>query len=174
MSAVSKLNVPTNLHVTTNELLALSGRINEISSEISGLENRNELIVSGIPYLKDENLTSYFNAMWKHVGLREDSIPCGDIRRLKPSTKGDSLVRIEFALRNNRDDFYSNYLRLRDLQLYHLGIDSPRRVYVNENLAVDARRIKAAALRLKKNWKAVICVHLAGKCLRKTYERAPT
>lgn len=133
-----------------NAMLALNNRVDEISREIGGLKNRNELIVGGIPYLKDENLALYFSAMWKQVGLPENSLPSVDIRRMKSSTKNDSLIIIQFALRNNRDDFYSSYLRQHDLQLCHLGIDSPRRIYINENLTVESQRIKAAALRLKK------------------------
>lgn len=64
---------------------------------------------------------------------------------------GDSsLVLVQFALKNQQDDFYSAYLRRRDLQLNHLGFDSTRRVYVNENLTAAARKLKTAAIRLKK------------------------
>ena len=149
-----KADCTERLICNENALCALDGRVAKISQEVCSLENRNELIVSGIPYLKDENLVTYFRAMWKHVGLPEDPIPSVDLRRLKPSgsseRKGDGLIVLQFALRNNRDDFYSKYLQKRDLKLSHLGIDSSRRIYVNENLSISARAIKAAALRLKK------------------------
>lgn len=96
---------------------------------------------------------TYFNHMWKFVGLHEDIKPLVHIRRLRPNAKGDALIILQFALRNDRDEFYSCYLQKRDLKLCHLGIDSTRRIYVNENLTVTARRIKAAALRLKKDGK---------------------
>lgn len=134
-------------------LNALDEKVNGITQEIDGLEKRNELVVSGIPYLPRENLASYFHSMWKQVGLNEAHTPTVDIRRLNSSSSGErqnSLILLEFALRNQRDDFYSSYLRKCNLQLSHLGINSSRRFYVNENLAVAARKIKAAALRLKK------------------------
>lgn len=91
--------------------------------------------------------------MWKHVGLAENPAPLVDVRRLRSGTQDDGLILLQFALRNNRDDFYSGYLQKRDLRLQHLGINSNRRIYVNENLAVAARKIKKAALQLKKSGK---------------------
>lgn len=145
-----KADCTAKLKYNEDALCVLNGRVDEISQSIGSLENRNELIVSGIPYLKDENLTAYFGAMWKQVGLPECTIPSVDLRRLSTRSQGDGLIVMQFALKNNRDDFYSRYLQKRDLKLCHLGIDSPRRIYVNENLTITARRIKAAALRLKK------------------------
>lgn len=138
---------------TDNALREMESRIEGISQEIGGIENRNELIVSGVPHISGENVEVYFKAMWKQVGLPENPAPLVDVRRLRPGTQGDGLILLQFALRNNRDDFYSSYLRKRDLQLQHLGINSTRRFYVNENLAVAARKIKKSALELKKSGK---------------------
>lgn len=153
MHDINKFKADCTLNLKSNEdaLCSLSGRVGEISQEIDTLENRNELIVSGIPYLKNENLKLYFKAMWKQIGLEEDCNPLVDLRRLgRQGTQGDGLILVQFALRNNRDDFYSRYLQKRDLKLCHLGINSQQRIYVNENLTVAARKLKAAALRLKK------------------------
>lgn len=138
---------------TVNEgaLQTLNEQVDGISQEIGGLEKRNELIVSGVPFLPDENLAAYFKAMWKHVGLEETQIPPVDVRRLNTSNSSEKngLIMLQFALRNHRDDFYSGYLQKCSLQLSHLGIDSTRRVFVSENLTFAARQIKRAALRLK-------------------------
>ncbi|KAL9697664.1 hypothetical protein quinque_001105 [Culex quinquefasciatus] len=116
---------------TDDAMCELESRIDGISQEIGGIENRNEA----------------------HLGLPENPAPLVDVRRLKTRTQGDGLILLQFALRNNRDDFYSCYLRKRDLKLQHLGMNSNRRFYVNENLAVPARKIKKAALELKKSGK---------------------
>ena len=131
----------------------LNGRVDGISATVNNLENRNELILSGIPYLNGEDLLAHFKAVCKQLGMDERSLPSVDIRRLRSGVmknSDNSLVLVQFALRNQRDDFYSAYLRRRDLQLCHLGFESTRRVYVNENLVVAARKLKAAAIRLKK------------------------
>ncbi|KAL1400547.1 hypothetical protein pipiens_007337 [Culex pipiens pipiens] len=100
---------------------ASSSRLPAIIRRMGGLEKRDELIVSGIPYLPEENLVKYFKAMWKEVGLSESSTPLIDTRRLKSSTNGDGVVLLQFALRNIRDDFYNNYLKKCNLKLPHLG-----------------------------------------------------
>lgn len=139
---------------TSNAMInGLTVRVDEISSAMDNLGNRNELILSGIPYLRGEDLMKHFSAICMQLGIDERSTPSVDIRRLKSGAMNDgdiSLVLVQFALRNLRDDFYSAYLRKRDLQLNHLGINSTRRVYVNENLAAVPRKIKVAAVRLKK------------------------
>lgn len=79
----------------TDEALGeLDSRITGMSQEIGGLENRNELVVSGVPFLQGENLSSYFAAMWKHVGLRENPAPLVDVRRLRKGTQGDGLILV--------------------------------------------------------------------------------
>lgn len=131
----------------------LNSRVDEISSAMDNLGNRNDLIISGIPYLKNENLLAHFKAVCKQLGMDERTTPAVDIRRLKTGVMNDgdnSLVLVQFALKNHRDDFYSSYLRKHDLQLSHLGFESTRRVYVNENLTTTGRKLKAAAVRLKK------------------------
>lgn len=69
---------------------------------------------------------------------------------LKFSPNEGGLVVVEFSLKNDRDDFYSAYLRKRDLRLKHIGLDSDHRIYVNENLTVAARKLKVLALNLKR------------------------
>lgn len=92
--------------------------------------------------------------MCRQLGFDGDAYPAVDVRRMKARATlkdGDEcLIAIQFALRNSRDDFYNAYLRTRDLKLRHLGLKSDRRIYVNENLTVTARKVKVAALRLKK------------------------
>lgn len=148
-----KTECATKFQTNSDMINVLNIRVDEISSTMDNLGNRNELILSGIPYLRGEDLIEHFKAICMQLGMDERSVPSVDIRRLKSGVMNDgdnSLVLVQFSLRNLRDDFYSAYLRKRDLQLSHLGINSAQRVYVNENLTVEARKLKIAAVRLKK------------------------
>ena len=121
----------------------LNTQVNAVSEAVSNLENRNDLIVSGIPFLQGEDLMEYFKAMLKHLGVGESVCPLVDIRRMysrASNGKEAGLVKIQFALKNIRDDIYNAYLVKRDLQLCHLGINSNRRVYLNESLTAAVRR----------------------------------
>ncbi|KAL9706470.1 hypothetical protein quinque_009988 [Culex quinquefasciatus] len=102
---------------------------------------------------KGEDLLKHFKAICKQLGLDERLSSMVDVKRLKAGTLSDGdngLVLVQFALKNQRDNFYRTYLRKHNLQLSHLGIDSAHRVYVNENLTRSAQKLKAAAIRLKK------------------------
>lgn len=132
----------------------LNERVDTLSHTIGNLQNVSDLIISGVPFMNGENLRELFNAMCKQLGFNDDLYPLVDIRRMKAKAAlkegNECLIVVQFALKNSRDDFYNAYLRTRDLKLRHLGLDSDRRIYVNENLTVGARKVKVAALRLKK------------------------
>ncbi|XP_038106387.1 uncharacterized protein LOC119766078 [Culex quinquefasciatus] len=68
--------------------------------------------------------------------------------KLESLKNGDeSLVVVEFALKSARDEVYSAYMRRCDLKLRHLGLNSDRRVYINENLDTAAPRETTDAAR---------------------------
>ena len=121
-----------------------------MSQTVGALQNRNELIVSGVPFRVGGNLNEVLRHIGKHLGV-SDNINA-EPRRMKSSSNldRDGLTVVEFGLKTTRDDFYSAYLHKRDLKLKHIGVDSDRRIYVNESLTVEARKLKSMALHLKK------------------------
>ena len=141
-------------HDTALDSLKL--RINSVTQNIGTLENRNELVISGIPFQNDENLGTIFNSICKHLAILVPNTPIGK-RRMRTSNENDKngLIVLEFALKTTRDEFYRAYLRKRDLKLRHIGLDSDRRAYINESLTLQSRKVKMAALRLKKDGKLV-------------------
>lgn len=134
---------------------SLKQRVNSVTQNISALENRNELIISGIPYQSGENLNNVVEAICTHLSLKKSTALLTETRRMTTGsrTDGNGLIVLEFALKQTRDEFYSAYLRKRDLRLRHVGLDSDRRVYINESLAGEARKAKTAAIRLKRDGK---------------------
>ena len=81
-----------------------------------------------------------------------------DIRRLTrqlPREGSKAFILVQFAITNQRNDFFHNYLRSRTLTLKQIGFQSNDRVYVNENLIPSARKIKAKAIELKNEGKLV-------------------
>lgn len=75
-------------------------------------------------------------------------------RRIEPGPNSDrdGLIVVEFALKAARDEFCGAYLRERNLKLRHIGLDSDRRVNINESLTTETLKLKSAAqhLNLKK------------------------
>lgn len=133
-------------------LVSLNKRMDSVSHKLGALENRNELIISGVPSVDGENLQSTVNAIGRHLAVKSATTQMVETRRIKPGPNSDrdGLIVVEFALKAARDEFYGAYLRERNLKLRHIGLDSDRRIYINESLTTEARKLKSAALHLKK------------------------
>lgn len=123
---------------------------------ISRSHLRNDLVISGVPFVQGENLREYFEKWCQALGFNNNDHPSVDIRRLHKSVMvpGKSyMILVQFAITNHRKDFYFKYLQSRSFTLDQLGFSSRDRIFVNENLTVTARSIKSKALLAKKNGK---------------------
>lgn len=120
---------------------------------LSRSQLRNDLVISGVPFVREENLLEYFGKWCQTLGLIH-CLPNVDIRRLHKlaMVPGKSyMILVQFAITNQRNDFYLRYLKSRSLTLDQLGFSSKDRVFVNSNLTVPARAIKSKALLAKRN-----------------------
>lgn len=116
----------------------------------------NDLLLSGVPYKPNEDLSIYINKVSTALGYVEHVMPLIHTKRLArlPIEAGASPpIVLQFAFKNVRDDFYQRYLSSRSLSLNHLGFNVNKRIYVNENLTILARQVKAHAIKLKKSGK---------------------
>lgn len=109
--------------------------------KIGALQNRNDLIISGITFNNGENRHSVLKAIAKYLSVNDSTTLMAQTRRNRPSGKsdGDGLIVVEFTLKATRDEFYNSYMRKRDRKFRNIGLDSDRRVYINENLSIEAR-----------------------------------
>ncbi|KAL1375226.1 hypothetical protein pipiens_017617 [Culex pipiens pipiens] len=131
----------------------INHRVDHLYLNIGALENQKELIISGVPFVSDEDPDALFAMICRQLECSEGEELLTSTRRIYANglKNGDvSPLLVEFALKTTRDRFYSTYLRRRDLKLRHLGMSSDRRVFINENLNAGAREVKKAALLLKK------------------------
>lgn len=137
---------------------SICASINEVRCELSAtneyvsrFEKSSELIVSGIPYVNEENLKNTFLSIATTLGYT--IAPSVDLKRMAraPIKPGESpSIVCQFALRSERDSFYRRYLGQRNLSLSHLGFQSNNRIYVNENLTQLARGVRIEATKLKR------------------------
>lgn len=138
----------------------LSASINTARKETSIALDRsgrkNDLLVSGIPFVDGEDLLSYFHTWCKSFGYSERNYPLVDARRLSKGTLTAGnvyMVLLQFAITVQRNEFYSRYLRSRSLSLSGIGFSVDKRIFVNENLGPDIRSLRSKALQLKKDGK---------------------
>lgn len=135
------------------EMNTVRCEINNIAEATHRFNKNNELIISAVPYRSQENLRDMFCKIATSIGYDETNIPLVNLQRLSrvPITPGTTPpILCEFALRGNRNDFYHKYLYKRSLCLRNIGFESENRIFINENLTDDARRIRNEAVKQKK------------------------
>lgn len=134
-------------------VVVVQADLSQTSEKVDRLEKLNELILSGIPFLENENLAEMFQAVAAYLGYGPQHLPLVDLKRLAkpPIVIGTSPpIMCQFALRNSRDEFLRRYLTSRNLTLRNVGFEVDSRIFINENLTPMAREIRAAALKLRK------------------------
>lgn len=114
----------------------------------------NELLLTGVPYDPEECLPDVVQKLSTVLGYQ--AVPLVQPKRLARSpivTGSTPPILLQFAFNISRNEFYSRYLATRNLSLVHLGFNVNTRIYINENLSEDARKIRGAAIKLKKSGK---------------------
>lgn len=127
--------------------------LSSTSQRLDRIEKRNDLLISGVPYVGNENLQQLFRNLATSLKFNASDTPLVDLKRLMrpPIAIGSTpLIVCQFAFKNARDEFYSRYLKTRSLSLRNVGFDSDARVYLNENLTPQARTIRSEAIKMKK------------------------
>lgn len=148
-----KVECAERFRVTDHALHSVNKKVDHLQHAVANVANRGELTIQGIPYAVGENLEAYFKAICRRLAVRESPT---HIRRIKPRNQmanNGGLIVVEFSLLNDRNDFYSAYLKNHELKLRDVGLNSDARIYINENLTLTARKLKVLALNLKRSGK---------------------
>lgn len=155
-----RVELRTGLEGIKEDLTKANARMNQISdtvnintSSIARSLLSNDLIVSGVPVVLDEDLSRFYLSWCQLLGYEKGAYPLADLKRLArpPLREGSAcLILIQFAITNQRNDFYGRYMQLRTLTLSQIGFDSDQRIYINENLIPADRKLKIKAVELKR------------------------
>lgn len=136
-----------------DSVTSVCGDVRVNKEGILATERSNDLLLSGVPFQSSEDLMDIFSRIANVLGYDRANIPHIYAKRLAryPIAIGAaSPIAFQFAFKLARDDFYNRYLSSRNLSLIHLGFEVNKRIFLNENLTEDARRIKSEAVKLKK------------------------
>lgn len=152
-------DLTTDVHRLRNENSrttdALKAAIDDIERSIRNsverLNRQNNLVLTGVPYVRGECLMSYYYAWCDTLGYTRCCVPLTTIKRLSRRNARSSVIRLSFALRSQRNDFFSRYLRTCTLSLKSIGFPSDKRIYVNEDLGPNDRKLRTRALKLRRN-----------------------
>lgn len=140
----------------TTSINTVRADVSHNAERIAYTERVNDLIVSGVPYNHAENLADICTAISVALGYTQEDIPLVRAKRLARfpmQANAAPPIMVQFAFKCVRDEFYRRYLSSRNLSLTHLGFNVNQRIFMNENLTKDARRLKNYAVKLKQNGK---------------------
>lgn len=157
----------------TAKIAENSRKLNNLERKYEELENKLELvdksadiIVRGIPMLKDENLGIYYEKIATAININPDALPRARIFRIgrkKPGSKTDPPILIKFSNRFDRMDFFRAYLKDTNLKLSDIGFTVDTRIYLSDNLTSMNRRIFQMAMKMRTEKKIFSVKTVAGK-----------
>lgn len=148
-----KNDCASRIDVFSEAVVEVRADLNLTNNWIGRIEKYQDLIITGVPYTATEDLKVVYRKIATKLAFKKDEVPMVDLKRLAKtpiSTGSTPPILCQFALRNERNTFYSKYLNQRDLNLEHIGFDNKNRIFINENLTAEDREIRTAAIKLKK------------------------
>lgn len=151
-----KAECTSNINKLSDSLTRVRANVHQTNERISAAEKSNDLILAGVPYVPNEDVDTIVQRVSAALGYSEHTIPLTFSKRLAklPIANGATPpIAIQFAFKLARDDFYRRYFTVRNLSLIHIGFNVDKRIYVNENLTDQARRIKGKAINLRRTGK---------------------
>lgn len=134
------------------EINCINNDLKTLKEEISNMKRRsilNDVIVTGIPYLQNENFLEIFGNICNSIGFSCSAAEVNNIYRLKSNTNNKPII-IKFVTNYARSGFMRSYFKYKSLSLNDIGLDSPNRIYINSCLTMENQKIFKDAIGLKK------------------------
>lgn len=144
-----KLLVEQSSKDIRSEILQIDDKYN---SKIDNLERQLklcDLIIKNIPFNKNESVISLVNQICDIITYKSKELIKSVFRLNKATNKGSPII-VKFYDESYKSDFIIHYHKFPNLNLTHLGYETPLRIYINESLSPLNQAIFSKALQLKK------------------------
>lgn len=130
-----------------SEIKNIYAKINNIELRVNELENRldcverdrlsNDVVISGVPVLKNENLIDIFNKICQTIAIKDFHTVAYYIFR--PSNNnvrkhGLPIIVVKFINWMDKMKFFKAYIKFGNLNLSHVGLQATSRIYCNDGL----------------------------------------
>lgn len=93
---------------------AIENIANITRKSLDRLHRQHNLVVTGVPYLSEEKLGTYFHDWCRALGYSHEGytpvVSAQRISKRRISVNRSSAIILRFAIRSQRDDFFSRYL----------------------------------------------------------------
>ncbi|KAI5644184.1 hypothetical protein NE865_03837 [Phthorimaea operculella] len=158
---ISKLENNNKQHSEAfTKIKELSESVQYLRGQLSMNSQRNRLKnleVSGVPFIKGENLFTILNTLSVKIGVTVIPSDIDEIHRVRrfATEQGSELVPniiIHFINRRKKDDFLAACRARRDITTSDLGFNGPSKpVFINEHLTPQNKTLLKNARDLKKS-----------------------
>lgn len=129
----------------------------DVNNKISYLYRQTELVITGIPCKKNENLQKLFVSIASILGYSSGSsspdfsLPDVDIFRVPGENPEKRRIIVKFASVVVKERFlHRSFGVAKKMLLSSIGMKSSERFYIQQNLAPEVQKWKLAALQAKK------------------------
>jgi len=146
----------TRLDKLSQQTIESSTKCADLTEKLEFSEKATDIIVRGIPVVRDENCRTIFEKIAMAVGYTTETIPSAAAFRIgtkKPGAKYDPPILFRFNNRIEKSEFFKKYLRKLTLNLSNIGFDLSSRIYLSENLTMAKQKIFQAAMSMKREGK---------------------
>lgn len=128
-------------------------KFNQNQFAIAAMERNaraSNLVLSGIPVTKNENLQEYLLTIAKVIRAE---LTVNDFTVFRTRSKLQCpVIIVKFYFPHMRKNFYDQYLQFKNLSLGHLNFNSPNRIFIGEHLTQhDSFLMKHARQHIKTN-----------------------
>ena len=145
--------------IAQSEIVNLKARIGELEDmqdEMQQYQRKYNLEICGIPESEDENLKDVIEAIATEVDVEIDSTDIDIVHRL-PSKFRPRPIIVKFSAYDDKKELYESRWKLRRYKGSNEILNGATKVYINENLTTERKRLFAEARKRAKqyNWAGV-------------------
>lgn len=137
----------------SKDMMKVKNAINIHEAKINDIERKlleNDIIITGIPFVQNENVVNIFEALSKSIGFMNATSCLNTIFRL-PGERLTRPIVAKFSSGLFKHEFFNLYIKYQQLSLMNIGLKSNDRIYINDSLTKKNSAIKKQALILLKN-----------------------
>lgn len=141
------------------EIVVLKNSMKTTESKLQHYENSSvscDLRINGVPYVRDENLNMVFENICKSLNMHTPDYKTIYRTKNSQSKLPDTPIMVKFFSSYDRNSLLRSVALFKkhtknNILLSHIGFDSQRAIYINENLTAENFKILRAAKSLQKS-----------------------
>lgn len=122
--------------------------VSELNCKISLLENKlieSDIILNGIPFVRNENLITIFERVCDKINCSLPSSATKSIFRIFNKNIASNTIIIKMDSRNSKVGFLRAFFKYKNLKLCDIGFESDSKIFANESLTTHNSKIHSAA-----------------------------